>query len=148
MRGGTRTLITAAGLVGVTLSGCAGGSSGGESGSVGSSGATSSCSSDSFDVKAASVAPAADRVGIGEQATPSSALQASLTRGLFPYFGGNGGTGLVGRGYPASGWRQLSVHGDKATFEAPRAGGDAQLTLTRVDGRWFVSHGELKQPGC
>jgi hypothetical protein len=142
------------GLVSVLLSACTGGSSGGaaslltgtysaDSGGGTLSPQTGDCGDNPlFNIDADNVASVADRVGIGAQATPLDALRAVLTHGSMPYFGGSGGSGVVGMGFPAAGWTEVSATSGSATFQAPLHSGTAQLTFTRVDGRWLLSHGE------
>jgi hypothetical protein len=96
----------------------------------------------SFNIDANNVAPVASRAGVGAQSTPVDALRAALTHGSMPYFGGSGGSGVVGIGFPAAGWTEVSATGDTATFQAPLHSGTAKLTFTRVGSRWLLSHGE------
>jgi hypothetical protein len=95
-----------------------------------------------FNIDAHNVAPMASRTGIGAQSTPLDALRAVLTHGSMPYFGGSGGSGVVGLGFPAAGWTEVSANGGAATFQAPLRSGTAKLTFTRVGSRWLLSHGE------
>jgi hypothetical protein len=48
----------------------------------------------------------------------------------------------VGLGYPATGWKELSLSPSHMTFRAPLHSGTATVTLTHVGRRWLVSHGE------
>jgi hypothetical protein len=82
----------------------------------------------------------ASRTGIATRKTPVDALRAVLTHGPEPYFGGRGGSGVVGLGYPAAGWKEIAATKGSATFQAPLHSGTAKLTLTRVGSRWLVSH--------
>jgi hypothetical protein len=150
----TRSPVPLAG-VGVSctiLAACAAGSSGGasmtgtysaESGSATLSAQPGDCGMNpSFNIDAPRVARLASRTGIGAQSTPVDALRAVLTHGSMPYFGGSGGSGLVGMGFPAAGWTEVSAKGGAATFQAPLHSGTAKLTFTRVGSRWLLSHGE------
>lgn len=96
----------------------------------------------SFNIDANNVAPAATQAGIGAQPTPVDALRAVLTHGSMPYFGGSGGSGVVGMGFPAAGWTEVSATSDSASFRAPLHSGTAHLTFTRIGSRWLLSHGE------
>ncbi|MDT5010054.1 MAG: hypothetical protein QOH57_1671 [Mycobacterium sp.] len=96
----------------------------------------------SFNIDADNVAERASQAEVGAQSTPLDALRAGLTHGSPPYFGGSGGSGLVGFGYPAAGWTEVSAMGETATFQAPLHSGTAKLTFTRVGSRWLISHGE------
>jgi hypothetical protein len=95
-----------------------------------------------FNIEARSIARLAGRTGIGAQSTPVDALRAVLTHGSMPYFGGSGGSGVVGMGFPAAGWTEISATGAAATFQAPLHSGTAKLTFTRVGSRWLLSHGK------
>jgi hypothetical protein len=95
-----------------------------------------------FNIDADNIARLASRAGIGAQLTPVDALHAVLTHGSMPYFGGSGGSGVVGLGFPAAGWTEVSATGGSATFRAPLHSGTAELTFTQVGGRWLLSHGE------
>ena len=95
-----------------------------------------------FDIDAHNLAPRASLGGVGPQSTPVDALRAVLTHGSDPYFGGKGGSGVVGWGFPARGWTEVSATGGTATFQAPLHSGTAKLTFTRVGSRWLLSHGE------
>lgn len=96
----------------------------------------------SFNIDAQRVAPLASQVGMGAQSTPLDALRAVLTHGSNPYFGGSGGAGVVGLGFPATGWTEVAATGKAATFQAPLHSGTAKLTFTRVGNRWLLSRGE------
>jgi hypothetical protein len=95
-----------------------------------------------FNIEVHTIARLASRTGIGAQSTPDSALRAVLSHGSMPYFGGSGGSGVVGLGFPAAGWTEVSSTGGAATFRAPLHSGTAKLTFTRVGSRWLLSHGE------
>jgi hypothetical protein len=140
-----------------TLAACAAGSSGGAptlvtgTYSAESGGATMSARTGLpvdcglnplFNIDAHNVAPRAGQAGVGAQSTPVDALRAVLTHGSMPYFGGSGGSGVVGLGFPAAGWTEASATGSTATFQAPLHSGTAKLTFTRVGSRWLLSHGE------
>ena len=96
----------------------------------------------SFNINAPGIARLASQTGIGGQSTPVDALRAVLTHGSEPFFGGRGGSGVVGLGYPAAGWTESSATSGRATFHAPLHSGTATLTFTRVGSRWLLSHGE------
>jgi hypothetical protein len=93
-----------------------------------------------YNINAQGIARLASRNGVGAQATPVDALRAVLTHGSVPYFGGRGGSGVVGWGFPAAGWKEISATGRRATFQAPLHSGTAKLMFTRVGRRWLVSH--------
>jgi hypothetical protein len=95
-----------------------------------------------FEIDAHNVAPRASQYGVAAQSTPVDALRAALTHGSVPFFGGRGGSGVVGWGFPAAGWKEISATGGTATFQAPLHSGTAKLTFTRVGSRWLLSHGE------
>jgi hypothetical protein len=95
-----------------------------------------------FNIDAHNVAPRAGQAGVGAQSTPVDALHAVLTRGSMPYFGGSGGSGVVGLGFPPSGWTEVSATAGTAMFRAPLHSGTAKLTFTRIGSRWLLSHGE------
>ena len=153
MRTRSPVLIVGVG-VSTILAACAAGSSGGastvvtgtyaaESGGVTLSGQIGDCGINPlFNVDVHNVAPRASEYGVGAQSTPVDALRAVLTHGSGPYFGGSGGSGVVGMGFPASGWTEISAAGGSATFQAPLHAGTAKLTFTRVGSRWLLSHGE------
>lgn len=96
----------------------------------------------SFNIDAHNVARLATKNGVGAQSTPVDALRAVLTHGSAPFFGGRGGSGVVGWGFPGAGWTEVSATGGAATFQAPLHSGTAKLTFTRVGRRWLLSHGE------
>lgn len=148
-------LLVNVGVSCTVLAACAAGSSGGASTlvtgtySAESGGATMSAQpgvdcgmNPLFDIDAHNVAPLASRAGIGAQSTPVDALRAVLTHGSEPFFGGNGGSGVIGMGFPAAGWTEVSATDGTATFRAPLRAGTAKLTFTRVGSRWLLSHGE------
>ena len=95
-----------------------------------------------FNIDAHNIAPLASRNGVGAQSTPVDALRAVLTHGSMPFFGGSGGSGVVGIGFPDAGWTEVSATGGSATFQAPLHSGTAKLTFTQVSSRWLLSHGE------
>jgi hypothetical protein len=142
------------GLASLLVSACATGSSGGASSlltgtySAESGGSTLSAQPGDcgmnplFNIDAHNIAPDASRYGVGPQATPLDALRAVLAHGSMPFFGGSGGSGVVGVGFPAAGWTEVPATSDSATFRAPLHSGTAQLTFTRVGSRWLLSHGE------
>jgi hypothetical protein len=156
MRLSVRVAPVVAGLSCVVLAGCAGGSSGSgdgpsavvsrtfaaESGVAGAA-ETGDCDRSSFADDVHHLARFASQAGLGRQTTPVDALRASLTHGSDPYFGGTGGSGLVGEGFPSSGWTEISANPRSATFRAPFRSGTARLTFTRVGSRWMVSHGQM-----
>jgi hypothetical protein len=114
-----------------------------ESGGASGPGIAGDCETYSpLNIDAKNVAPRAAQVGIGAQANPPDALRAVLTHGSAPFFGGSGGSGVVGLGYPAAGWKQATATTDNATFEAPLRSGTAKLSFTRVGSRWLLSHAE------
>jgi hypothetical protein len=96
----------------------------------------------SFNVDAHNVARLASQAGVGAQSTAVDALRAVLNHGSDPYFGGSGGSGVVGMGFPAAGWTEVSARKGAATFQAPFHSGTAKLTFTQVGNRWLLSHGE------
>lgn len=149
MRSRSPVLIVGVGVSCTILAACAAGSSGGgtyypaESGGGTLSARTGDCGMNpEFNIEARSIARLAGRTGIGAQSTPVDALRAVLTHGSMPYFGGSGGSGVVGMGFPAAGWTEISATGAAATFQAPLHSGTAKLTFTRVGSRWLLSHGK------
>jgi hypothetical protein len=154
MRTRSPVLIVGVGVSCTILAACAAGSSGGastlvtatysaESGGATMSARTGDCGMNpSFNIEwSAHLAQLASQVGVGRQATPVDALRAALTHGSEPYFGGSGGSGVVGMGFPAAGWTEVSATGGTATFQAPLHSGTAKLTFTRLGRRWLLSHG-------
>lgn len=147
-------LVVSAGLSCVMLAACAAGSRGGastlvtgtysaESGAATMSARTGDCGMNpSFNIDAHNVARLASRSGVAAQLTPVDALRAVLTHGSEPFFGGSGGSGVVGLGFPAGGWREVFAGEGTATFQAPLHSGTARLTFTRVGSRWLLSHGQ------
>lgn len=95
-----------------------------------------------FDIDAHNVARLAPLYGVPQETTPAAALQAALTHGSEPIFGGRGGSGVVGMGYPASGWTEVAASSGSATFQAPLHSGTAQLIFSRVGNQWLLSHGQ------
>jgi hypothetical protein len=154
MRAGLRFVLLGVGIASLLLSACATGSSGGasslltgtysaESGGGSGSAQPGDCGTwPLFNIDVDNAAARASQVRVGAQSTPLDALRAVLTRGSMPYFGGSGGSGVVGIGFPAAGWTEVSATGETATFRAPLHSGTAKLTFTRVGSRWLLSHGE------
>jgi hypothetical protein len=70
-----------------------------------------------FNIDAANIARLASRAGVGAQSTPVDALDAVLTHGSMPYFGGSGGSGVVGLGFPAAGWTEVRRREGPRRFE-------------------------------
>ena len=146
-------LVVGIGASSTLLTACASGASGGasapvsgtlsaESGGLTASGTEDCGDNPEFNIDAHNIAGGASQAGVGAYSTPVDALHAVLTRGSMPYLGGSGGSGVVGMGYPAAGWTEVSATGASATFQAPLHSGTAKLTFTRVDSRWLLSHAE------
>lgn len=146
-------LVLTVGLgAGCSVLGACSGSSGGsptlisgtfaaESGGATMTARTGDCGTfPSYDAHAQGIAGLADKNGVSPQPTPVAALRSVLTHGSEPFFGGRGGSGLVGLGYPSAGWTEISAESGRATFRAPLHTGTATVTLTRVGSRWLVSH--------
>lgn len=152
MRTRCPAVVVGVGLSCAVLAACATGSSGGaptlatgiysaESGGATLSARTGDCGEfPEYSANAQGLARLAGAYGVGAQSSPVGALRTVLTRGSEPFFGGRGGSGVVGLGYPAAGWKEISATNGSATFQAPLHSGTAKLTLTRVGSRWLVSH--------
>lgn len=138
-------IVASTSILAACAAGSSGGGSGAESGAQSGGGRSDCDASNEFDIQVDTISPVASRVGIKKQTAPDAALHLALTQGNFPYFGGSGGSGLVGKGFPADGWARTSRSGARVTFQAPSTSGAAEVVLTRVDGRWLVSHAEF---GC
>lgn len=105
--------------------------------------ATGDCGTNpEFDIDARNVVRVYPRYGVSLETTPVAALQAALTHGSEPIFGGSSGDGLVRMGYPAAGWTEVAASSGSATFQAPLHSGTARLVLSRVGNKWLVSHGQ------
>ncbi len=145
-------LIVGVGISCTILAACAAGSSGGsltlvsgtysaESGGAIMSARSGDCGDyPEYNADAQGIARLAGPNGVSAQSSAADALRAVLAHGSEPFFGGRGGSGVVGLGYPGAGWKEISATNGRATFQAPLHSGTAKLTLTRVGSRWLVSH--------